>query len=217
MAEELVCTQEEESGAVGAERVREIHHQVKNNLQLVNSLLRIQSRGVADPQTRAIFKRGEERIQSMALVYDTLYRGGPCSKVPVHEYLVEMVQQLVKGARNQNGLPHVSCELDPLYISSKPAMHLGLLINEVVSHRIRQVSSEGKPLSLLIRLFQRDGVIEFDLYDDGPALELSVGVTAVEYQILEALTRQLEGVVCYPTSSHFLMRITLPEEVLFRT
>ncbi len=83
------------------EYLHEIHHQVKNNLQVVCSLLRIQGRGLLDPEAREVFRRSEERIQCMALVYDKLYNVDDGSSVPFHEYLHDLMQQLAMGARKK--------------------------------------------------------------------------------------------------------------------
>lgn len=196
------------------ERLREIHHQVKNSLQVVCSLLRIQSRGMHDPASRAIFKRGEERIQSMALVYDTLYRGAPLGAVPLHEYLSEMTRQLVQGRVTNTGAAELSCELDPLFVSSKVATHCGLLVNEIVSHRLRQIPSEEKKLAIFLRVTHRDEGVEIEIYDNGPLKEDSRDVSLVEQQILDALIRQLEGEVTFPASDQFLMRVSIPNRAL---
>jgi two-component sensor histidine kinase len=195
-------------------RLREIHHQVKNSLQVVCSLLRIQARGLHDPASRAIFKRGEERIQSMALVYDTLYRGAPFEEVPLHNYLAEMTRQLVNGRASTSQAVELSSEFDPLFVSSKVATHCGLMINEIVSHRMRQTAIDGEILSIFLRLTHQEQGIDVEIYDNGPLQDQSVGVWLVEQQILEALIRQLEGEVTFPASDQFLMRVSIPNRAL---
>jgi two-component sensor histidine kinase len=194
-------------------RLREIHHQVKNNLQVVCSLLRIQARGLGDPAARAIFKRGEERIQSMALVYDTLSRGALFEEVPLHEYLTEMSRQLVQSSSGF-GTGSVSCEIEPLFVPSKVATHFGLLINEAISHRLRQKPREGDGVFLSLRLCRHDQGIDIELQDNGPHHDKSVDISPLELQILDALTRQLEGVATYPASDGFVMRIAIPKRAV---
>ncbi len=196
------------------QRLREIHHQVKNSLQIVCSLLRIQARGLQDPASRAIFKRGEERIQSMALVYDTLYRGAPLGEVPLHEYLAEMTRQLMQSSATIPGSAEVACQIDPLFVSSKVATHCGLMVNEIVSHRIRQLPYLKEKLSLFLRVTHQEQGIEVEVYDNGPLKGYSSGVSLVEEQILDALIRQLEGVVAFPASDQFLMRVSIPNRAL---
>lgn len=200
--------------ATGCDQLREIHHQVKNNLQIVISLLRIQSRGFNDPSVRAVFRRGEERIQSMALVYDTLYRGDSLSLLPLKEYLTEMLHQLAPPTSSAGRrAPGISCEIDPIHCSSKVATHCGLLVNELVSHRLRQTSIDGTPLEIDFRLVELEDEVHVELRDNGPCLELSQGISQVEQQIFDALVRQLEGSACYVPGVSFELQVSLPKRV----
>jgi two-component sensor histidine kinase len=194
--------------------LREIHHQVKNNLQIVCSLLRIQARSLSTSESKAIFKRSEERIQSMALVYDMLYRGALLEGVPVGPYLSELAKTLVHGAAVGGTLARVECTIEPLLVTAKVATHLGLLVNEALSHRLRQSSPSGEASEMHVHLYRRDKMVLFEVQDNGPIIERSVGVSDVERQILEALVRQLEGSIQYPPSEGFFMQVTMPQQAL---
>lgn len=195
--------------------LREIHHQVKNNLQVVCSLLRIQARSLATSESKAIFRRSEERIQSMALVYDMLYRGALLEGVPVEPYLSELAKTLVHGATGAGGaLKRIECAIEPFFVSAKVATHLGLLVNEALSHRLRQSSASEESTVVSVNLYRRDAMVVFEVQDNGPDIEHSVGVSDVERQILEALVRQLEGSIHYPAAEGFVMQVTLPEQAL---
>jgi len=198
----------------GRELLREIHHQVKNNLQVVGSLLRIQSRALLDLDARAVFRRGEERIQCMVLVYDTLYRGASFSEVPLHQYLHEMVAQLVPDAAQGPNHPEIVCNFAPLFVTSRSATHLGLLINEILAHRLRQKTNSSERLAIVLRLLDRDGAIGFEIEDNGPSSEMSEGVSRVELQILDALVKQVQGEVSYAHGRRFLMTISIPKAVI---
>jgi len=194
--------------------LREIHHQVKNNLQIVCSLLRIQSRGLVEADARAVCKRSEERIQCMALVYDALYRGSLEEGVSLRDYLPTMVRHLVQGMLQSMKTPEVVYMLDPVQLSSKAATHVGLLLNEVLSHRLRQQRPGDNCLAIELSVLQEaDGTV-FRLRDNGPRHDESLGVSPIEYQILDALIRQLEGKASYPHSEGFQMVIHVPARAL---
>ncbi len=199
-----------ESSDISRDVLREIHHQVKNNLQVVCSLLRIQARGIAQPDAKAVFKRSEERIQSMALVYDTLYRGALLEAVEVHQYLPEMARQLVQGAGSPVGALTVECLVDDFLVSSKVATHLGLLVNEAISHRLRELSAMGLSLPLRIKLERHDASVVLTLEDEGPPVAESPAVAAVERQILDALVRQLEGRCESRQGASFCLQVSMP-------
>ncbi len=194
--------------------LREIHHQVKNNLQIVCSLLRIQSRGLVESDARAVCKRSEERIQCMALVYDALYRGSLREGVSLRDYLPTMVQHLVQGMTQREAAPELTFHLDAVQLSSKAATHVGLLFNEVLSHRLRQASQAGGRAVFELHAYTEGDDTVFQIRDNGPRRSDSVGVSAIELQILDALVRQVEGKAEYPESSGFEMVIRVPNRAL---
>lgn len=192
--------------------LKEVHHQVKNNLQVVCSLLRLQSRAAGDSSAKVAFRRGEERIQSMALVYDMLHRSDLLSGVAVQQYLPEMARQLLAGSRRAI-TPLLECSIDSVSVSSRVATHLGLLVNEILSHRLRQPMGDDQRLRMYMRLARTELGMVLELADNGPSYTQSGDVSTVETQILEALIRQVEGVVEYPKSEGFAIKIAMPASV----
>jgi hypothetical protein len=88
------------------------------------------------------------------------------------------------------------------------------MVNEIVSHRVRQLPHLKQNLALFLRVSQQEQGIDVEVYDNGPLQADSRGVSVVEGQILDALIRQLEGVVTFPESSQFLMRVSIPHRAL---
>ena len=205
--------QEQTSGTTG-DLLREIHHQVKNNLQLVCSLIRIQARSLSTYESKAILRRSEERIQSMALVYDMLYRGALFEGVPIKPYVSELAKTLIQGAAVGGAVAGIECRIEPVFVSAKVATYLGLLVNEALSHRLRQSGVAGEPSKIILDFSLRNGAMFFELQDNGPTASESIGISEVEHQILDALVRQLEGALQYPTGERFSMQITLPLRAL---
>ncbi len=188
--------------------LREVHHKVKNNLQVVCSLLRLQGRSVSDPDVRNVFKRSEERIQSMALVYDKLYRGDGYDSVSLDEYLREMVQQLLSSALPRAERPQLDFCLEPLLVPSRTATTIGLLMNEVVSHHLR-IYATSAFRQLKVTLSQDDSRVIIELREDRSA---GVGHSSLGYmdqQILDALLKQVEGVITHDVEGKVFTRIVL--------
>lgn len=193
--------------------LREVHHRVKNNLQVVCSLLRLEGRRLVDRETLAVFKRSEERIQSMALVYDTLYRSDGHDLVPLHEYLQEMMRQLVYSVCDRSGRPNLSFQLAPIFVSSRMATNLGLLVNEIVSNHLRG-SSRGATNVLALCLERDSGRVEIELREDG-AEEISRAAEGdMEQQILQALVKQVQGKLTSSNSGGVSTRLSVPAAVL---
>ena len=112
--------------------IREIHHQVKNTLQVVCSLLRLEGRDATDPGAKQLVRRSEGRVQAMALVYDTLYRTGSSMEVTLDRYIPSLVQQVVRGWQRAGRSLRVDCSVEPLSISMKATISCGLILNEIL-------------------------------------------------------------------------------------
>lgn len=197
--------------------IKEIHHRVKNNLQVVCSLLRLQSRGVSDSDTRDIFKRSEERIQGMALVYDKLAKTGDGDSVALDQYLKEMLAQLLFSTRTSDKRPSLSFELESAFASSRIATNIGLLINEVFSNYIRHrdIGVDGE---LMVRLAISSHELVFELIegagrDTGFSRRLR-GLGDMEAKILDALLSQVQAVLEDRSDASGLTRIIIPEALL---
>jgi two-component sensor histidine kinase len=201
-----------EPSLVDQEFLKEVHHRVKNNLQVVCSLLRLQGRGVSDTNARDAFKRSEERIQSMALVYDKLYKGDGHDTVPLDLYLREMIGHLVFSARTRDERPEVEYRLQPILVSSRLATSVGLLMNEVISNHLR-VYCRDSIEPLLVRLVSEGSSVVIELHGmkHETAQHESLGV--IEQQILDALIKQVDGVIDYGINGGGATRISFPSDV----
>jgi two-component sensor histidine kinase len=197
--------------------IREIHHRVKNNLQVVCSLLRLQSRDVSDSDTRDIFKRSEERIQGMALVYDKLAKAGDGDSVALDQYLKEMLAQLLVSSRTIELRPSLSFEFEPVFASSRMATNIGLLTNEIFSNFIRH-RDIGVGGELLMRLNISSQELVFELIE-GSANDAGFSrrlrrIGNMEAKILDALLSQVNAVLEDRSDESGITRIRIPQAVL---
>lgn len=202
---------------VSEEVLQEVHHRIKNNLQIVCSLLRIQGRDLIDPVGQEIFKRMEERIQSMALVYDQISESDGCDSVALDEYLESVARQLVSGVRKSATRPEIIFDLAHITVSSVVATRLGLLLNEILSNHLRHRSvTLGINLQLKFRC-NSDSVV-FCLSEIG-----SEHTSAISYpsgrdqQILNAMVSQIKGVIEYVGPQKTETRIVFPASELLVT
>lgn len=186
--------------------IREVHHQVKNTLQVVCSLLRLEGRGVADSATKDLVRRSEARVQAMALVYDTLYRTGSCLEVPLDRYVRSLAEQVVRGWQRAGRELRLEFSLEPLVISTKAAISCGLILNEVLYEC--GISSGGSFLSIASHPFERGVYLQVEMDQsegkllDGPRLSS---------QIVQALVQQYGGTVDVQCHDVLTYRIELPK------
>jgi two-component sensor histidine kinase len=199
-------------GPVDQGLLKEVHHRVKNNLQVVCSLLRLQGRGISDSNAREAFKRSEERIQSMALVYDKLYKGDGDDTVQLDEYLRDMTGHLMSSVRSREERPEVEYRLTPIRVCSRLATSIGLLMNEVISNHLRLNAKDSRaPLVLGLEVNGALVVIELRQGDWDGGRPVLLGV--MEQQILDALVKQIEGSIDYGLKGGGVIRVSFPARV----
>jgi two-component sensor histidine kinase len=202
---------------VNEEVLQEVHHRIKNNLQIVCSLLRIQGRDLTDQIGQEIFKRMEERIQCMALVYDQMSESEGCDSVTLDQYLENVAMQLISGARKSAARPEIKFDLARIVVSSVVATRLGLLLNEVLSNHLRHRSAT-LGICLHLKLRSNADSVMFCLSETGS------GHTAVishpssrDQQILNAMVSQIKGAIEYVGPQQTETRIVFPASELLAT
>jgi PAS domain S-box-containing protein len=150
--------------------LREVHHRVKNNLQVINSLLRLEVGRLTNSDARSTLVAMQGRVQSMALLHETLYRAGTFAAVDLAVYLKQLVTQLNRALSINPGAIQIVFNLAPASIGMDQAVPCGLLVNELVSNALKHGFPGG-----------RSGEIRIDLQvvDAGTKLRLVVSDTGI--------------------------------------
>jgi two-component sensor histidine kinase len=144
--------------------LKEIHHRVKNNLQVISSLLSLQARYLADPAARAIFNASQSRVQSIALVHEKLYQSANLSHIDFAEYVLDLIDNLfhTHGAAERGIVRQL--DLGGTRLAIDLAIPCGLIINELITNSLKHAFPAG-----------RGGVLEIVLrHVDSKRLELCV-------------------------------------------
>ena len=154
------------------ELLQEIHHQVKTQLQVVSSLLGMQSRGVPDPETRRVFQESQDRIHSMALLHESLYESHSLSKVDFPGY----VRQLAAHLFHSYGVPadriRLRTDLGSQSLRLDAALPCGLIVNELVSNSLKYAFPDGREGEIRIELREHsDGTFRLMVADNGVGLK----------------------------------------------
>jgi len=174
----------------------EIHHRVKNNLQVVSSLLNLQANQLQDPVARAMFAATQSRIRSMALVHEQLYKSGNFSGIDFPTYLRVLAADLLNSYRSNTEWVNVRVTADAISLDLETAIPCGMIVNELVTNSLKYAfpnRSEGE-----IRIGFR---VEPDQYsltvdDDGVALPpalLARDSGSMGLRLVKLLARQLGG------------------------
>jgi two-component sensor histidine kinase len=197
--------------------LKEVHHRVKNNLQLICSLLRLQAKEAADEAGLRLFRKSEERIRSLALVHEKLYRSESLSTINFGGYLHDLVAQLVRSSSSSLAPIEVEYSVMDLQFPIDTAITCGLIVNELVTNSMKHAKSEGSVMRLRVGLQRQDEDVFISVWDNGTSpvapnvIEDSV---SLGLSLVRTLTRQLGGAVKVSQDEGVAFTVRLPATVL---
>ena len=184
--------------------LQEIHHRVKNNLQIITSLLRMQSRAVQDPALSEALRECQNRVASMALIHDKLYRARDLARVSFGEYVRDLTNNILTSYALPARSVRVRLDIDDLSLSLDCAVPCGLILNELMSNCLKHAFPLGHSGTVYIGL-HAEGAEELCLVvrDDGVGVPADVDLgrtSSLGWRLIRALVEQLGGVVECQTS-----------------
>ncbi len=125
--------------------LKEIHHRVKNNLQVISSLFRLQSTYIKDTQAKEIFNESQNRVRSMALIHEKLYLSKNLTHVNFSDYVHELVTNLLTSYRFSSNTIELDIKIDNIELNVDLAVNLGLILNELISNSLKHAFPNGTP------------------------------------------------------------------------
>jgi two-component sensor histidine kinase len=174
--------------------MREIHHRVKNNLQVISSLLNMQQRALADPAARAAMSDTRQRITALALVYRALYQGPDLKRVDLRPFLEELTAQLIVGEMAHGPPVRTELNVEPLVVDPDRLAPLALFAVEAITNAQKHAFAErGGVLTVNFHVEGEAAVLE--ICDDGPATDAVFTAAGVGRTLMTAFARQLRGSV----------------------
>ena len=154
--------------------IGEIHHRVKNNLQIISSLLRLQQRNMADDSARVAFFEGQNRVQSMSLLHQRLYQQGTHESVDLKSYTQDILDHLLRVYKVSRSEIDVNAACDPISLNVDTAVTFGLVINEVYSNIFKHAYRQGRHLAVSFEARQKDNEVVVTVADNGPGFPAGV-------------------------------------------
>jgi PAS domain S-box-containing protein len=177
--------------------VREIHHRVKNNMQVISSLLNMQAALAADPSVRSIYRESQSRIRSMAVVHEKLFRAGAMTELDFGDYVHSMVAELIRSF----GHGQIRCAVNvvPLPLTIDQAIPAGLILNELVTNAFKHGFPNDAAGTITVTLrAAAPGRAELIVEDDGVGFPIERGFDSsvtLGFTLLTSLTKQVGGTV----------------------
>jgi two-component sensor histidine kinase len=147
--------------------LREIHHRVKNNLQMVGGLLRMQGRHIADPAARDAVRDSQDRVRSMALIHQDLYMEDDPRGIAMAPYIEKLAKGLLKSHGVDPGRITLATDVEPLHLDVDTAMPIGLILNELVVNALKHAFPNGRQGALHITLRRTGDELLLEVADDG--------------------------------------------------
>lgn len=178
--------------------LKEIHHRVKNNMQIISSLLGLQSAHVKDPKDVELFEDSQRRVRSMALVHEKLYQSENLTGVNFREYITELANELSNSYSLTAGRVELRINADDVYINLDDAIPCSLIIYELISNAYKHAFPEGREGSISIDLHRTEDRFHLRIADDGigfpPGFDFMKSET-LGLKLVTALVQQLSGTV----------------------
>ncbi len=181
--------------------LREIHHRVKNNLQVISSLLKLQSQHLSDQEALDALTEGRNRVQSMALIHQNLYQQEQLTAIEAASYVQKLADALFRSYNTQADKVQIQYEVAPILLDVDTAVPIGLILNELISNALKHAFNDPKPGLLQIRL-QRNGpdALLLSVQDNGPGIDptlfdLDKPSTSFGLRLVRLLADKLEATI----------------------
>jgi len=173
--------------------LKEIHHRVKNNLQIIISLLRMQSQDMKTDEGKEHFKEAINRIMAMSLIHEKLYAEKELSKINLQSYIEELTQEIVNAFTIADKEIKLNISTDVEQINLNTIVPMGLLINELVSNSIKHGLKGVENGEITINISKKLNQYQFSYCDNGTWKEVSKSKISFGVELIDILTEQMNG------------------------
>lgn len=203
--------------------LKEIHHRVKNNLEVVSSLLALQSAQIDDPSVQSAILASQNRVHSMGIIHQKLYQGENLAAIEMRDYFINLSENILDSF-NAEGHIKVECDMPKLVLDVDTAISIGLITNELLTNSLKYAFNEKENGEIKISLTEQDttdnteGEYLLKISDDGigkPVDEKAKG-TGFGTQLVNLLTKQLDGKLTYEINNGTIVTLIFKKPKLVR-
>ncbi len=194
--------------------LKEIHHRVKNNMQIVSSLLSLQSGYVQDPQALQIFRESQNRVYSMALIHEKLYRSDNLAQIDLSDYVRDIAHSLVLSYSNVSSGIQLNFDTEQVILGIDAAVPCGLILNELISNALKHAFPDKQSGEIKISLHNAAQQIHLQVADTGigfpPDLDFQ-HTTSLGLILVNNLVKQLNGSIALQNHKGVVFDIDFPQ------
>jgi PAS domain S-box-containing protein len=176
--------------------LQEVHHRVKNNMQVISSMLKMQSRFVKDEEALELFRDSENRVKSMAIIHERIYRSPDLASVDFESYVRKLSKSLFANCDLCSDRVKLILDIENVTINMNQAIPLGLIINELMSNTLKYAFPNIRTGKLIVSIKKEGEATKLEISDDGVGFDEKYDFTNPEtlgLQLVNALASQLQG------------------------
>jgi len=181
--------------------LKEVHHRVKNNMQIISSILKMQERQVNDERLKTVLEESQNRIRSMALIHENLYRNENLANIMFSNYVKSLAGNLARSFTDQQGKVTFEYDIDDVYLPLDIGIPCGLIINELISNSFKYAFQEQQKGKININLKrQNEQSFHMEVSDNGVGLPGDLDIEksgSLGMKIVSKLVMQIDGTINY--------------------
>lgn len=198
--------------------IREIHHRVKNNLQVVSSLLNLQARYLNDPDAIGAIKEGRDRVQSMAFIHQKLYQLDEVKQMEVPDYIEQLSSSLFNSYQIDVEQIQLETAIDPILLDVDTMIPLGLILNELLSNALKHAFPDGQKGKISIKFRKEQDQFLLEVKDTGIGFsesEKNGPSGGFGYHLIRAFTKKIQGQLTVKNTGGSCISLLFSPKVLF--
>ena len=180
--------------------LKEVHHRVKNNLQVISSIFNLQSAYSKEPGIKEVLKESQTRIKSMAYIHESLYKSADFGKINFEEYIRKLCKNLIQSYTIGDSQVSLLTETEKVILHLDQAVPCGLIDNEIVSNALKHAFKPSEAGIIIVNLSKKGNKIFLKLADNGIGISQSVlkgESDTLGLQLIRTLTEQLRGEISF--------------------
>lgn len=197
--------------------LKEIHHRVKNNLQIISSLLNLQSENIQDQDTRQLFRDSQNRVRSMALIHEKIYQSQDLAHINFADYIHSLGNYLLRSLRPQSSQVSLRIDVQPVFLGLDEAIPCGLIVNELVSNSFKHAYPNGSQGEVYICFSGTEkGAKTMRIGDHGIGLPVELdftNTTSLGLQLVNSLVDQIGGTIALNREEGTEFRIVFGDDL----
>lgn len=198
--------------------LKEIHHRVKNNLQVISGLLQLQKDELQNEEAQAAINEGQSRVGSIALIHQNLYQNKDLGNIEFKTFLIDLTKQVADLYQNENRKIELNLNLDELFIDIDTAVPLGLIVNELLTNTYKYAFVDTHKINVDINLIQTEkGKYQLTYKDNGPGIKEKPdfeNAKTLGINLIGGLAKQLSGNAVYEFDDGSKFIISLKDSAL---